>query len=284
MKQSLLFILVLLFYNCSLTDNESYNPAWLVLENPKLITDESKQGAATFDLKDAWVYIDGQLLGVFRLPARVPVITDGGSTEIRIAMGIKENGDNDSSFEYPFFNPINSKINLEAGKDFKIPLNVTYTNNAVFDVIEGFEGLNHSFTYDADANVFTKFSFTSIDKASGLKSGIITLDKENNQVELGTGAFYDNSFNKKGAVFFEFDYKIDEDVLIGYEVEDKSNIITEYKVILLKSDKWKHAYINLSKEISNVNVLKYRPMIQATYKGSNTISNLYFDNLKLVHF
>ncbi|MBK8112839.1 MAG: hypothetical protein IPK46_22340 [Saprospiraceae bacterium] len=76
-------------------------PAYLLLSDPA-ITVRSDEGAPVSSIQDAWVIVDGQLLGVFPLPAKVPVIPTGKEMSIQINAGIKENADRNISAEYPF--------------------------------------------------------------------------------------------------------------------------------------------------------------------------------------
>lgn len=279
------FIAILLCFNsCSLFDNDSFNPAYLILENPALST-RSNEGDPVHDIKDVWVFIDGKLLGIFPLPAKVPVITTGKEMNILISAGVKENGDINSSFEYPFMTRIEKNVVLNEGKEEKIPLNFSYKTDIKFDIVEGFETSFQQFTQDIDGNTETRFSFTTEDKVSGQKSGIVTLNNSNKDFEVTTVNYFNNSQNAKGSVFLEFDYKCDENLLIGTDVIENQTQFTSYKVILSKTTEWKRAYINFSDEISNPNTDFYRVMFGAGYERiDNVDSKIYLDNIKLIHF
>ncbi|MBK7223108.1 MAG: hypothetical protein IPH94_17880 [Saprospiraceae bacterium] len=60
---------ILFFSACTFSDNDSYTPAYLLLSDPA-ITVRPDEGAPVSSIQDAWVIVDGQLLGVFHYPPR----------------------------------------------------------------------------------------------------------------------------------------------------------------------------------------------------------------------
>ncbi len=269
---------------CSLFDSESFEPAFLILENPKLST-KSSEGDPVQNITDAWVFLDGQLLGVFPLPAKVPIIPTGQKILIQVSAGIKFDGVENSSGEYPFFVPIITELDIESGKNYTIPLNFTYRPDAIFDLIEGFENDNHIFEYDIDGNANSRINFSNQEKVSGAKSGIMTLTNEAQDGEFASIPFFDNNKNKKGNVYLEFDYKSPEIIYVGAEQVYASSSKQIYVAYLQPTTSWKRVYINLTKEISQIAITNYRPIVGASIKQSGRQnSEIYFDNFKLVHF
>jgi hypothetical protein len=70
------------------------DPAWLevtewTLEaNPSL---SGEDGQLTHNITDAWVYVDEQLIGVFEVPFKIPILKEG-SASIRLYPTIRVNG------------------------------------------------------------------------------------------------------------------------------------------------------------------------------------------------
>jgi hypothetical protein len=279
---SLSILSILLLTSCAITDQDSYEPAYLILGEASIATKPS-QGASCSSIKDAWVVVNGQLLGVFPLPAKVPIITTGKPVEIQINAGVKENADRNISVEYPFFKPISKTLDLQPNKSFTIDTKFEYKENVIFDFIEDFESNTTLLSEDIDKNTNTKIAISSKDKSKGLHSGLILLDKTNKDAEVSTSIFYTNT--NKGNIYVEFDYKNQENIAVGAEVVRSGSIITEYKVLLTKSTEWKRAYINLSDKIAVPQVSGYRLLIGSSYENiGNNPSEIYIDNVKLIHF
>lgn len=276
--------LFIFFTSCTFSDKETYEPAYLLLEDPQ-ISVRTDEGAPVNGIQDAWIIVDGKLIGVFPLPAKVPIITTGAEMQIQINAGVKENADRNISVEYPFYSPLLTSLTLEPGKSYSIPLNYQYKDETYFDFTEGFETSLHLLTYDLDGNTETRLSITNEDAVFGNKSGLVKLSKDNDDAEFTTESFISNANNKRGAVYLEFDYKSEEVIYVGTQVNTQGSEILQYKVLLLPSETWKRAYINLTDEISSPNVVDYRPVFRVLYENKeNEFSKTYIDNVKLVHF
>ena len=284
LKPVILGVVILLFTSCSITDNESFQPAYILLENPTVATSQD-EGAPVHDIRDAWVIVDGQLIGVFPLPAKVPVIPTGKSIEVQINAGVKENADRNSSVEYPFFEPIVKSFDIEAGKSYNMPLTFKYKTVAIFDFIEDFESSSHALTFDLDENIDTRIKLSTIDKAYGKQSGLLVLNSENKDAEITTENFFSNDNGQNGNIYLEFDYKSPETIFIGTEVITASAQTAAYKLLLAPTDQWKRAYVNLTGELSGPKIQSYRVLFGASYVLNTTQpSEIFFDNVKLVHF
>lgn len=270
--------------SCTFLDNDSFNPGFLILENPTLKT-TSLQGDEVHQIKNIWVIADGITLGIFPLPAKVPIIPTGKKVSISLRAGVNQNADLSTSIEYPFFNALDQEILIEAGKSYTLPLQFTYKQDAKFDITEGFELANHVLGRDLDDIQDTRITLTDEDKRSGIKSGKIVLDKSLNIAQFTTESFFSNNENKRGSVYLEFDFKTNVPFYAGYEVEKSKDIESDFKVILNPTNEWKRAYIDLSSEISGPNVLSYRPIFGVEHIGSAGEKSIsYIDNVKLVHF
>jgi hypothetical protein len=286
-KSSVFFILVMCSaISCSIFDSEDNPVAFVKVALPTLEVNSAKEGAATHNIKHAWATIDNQLLGVFPLPASIPTLIKNTNSRLQINWGVNDGGDNDSSQEYPFFNSEIIETTFQPLQQFDFPAKASYVKNAVFDVTEGFEQTNHVFIKDLDGNSNTRINLTNKDKASGEKSALLSMTIDNKIIEVTTGNYFNSANNKKGAVWLEFDYKSEEDLFIGYDIVTNSAEITEYKVGLKPTKSWKRAYVNFTKELSDTKVKEYRVAFKSIFTGKNgaNVSEIYLDNIKLIHF
>ncbi|HOV12628.1 MAG TPA: hypothetical protein PLL90_12785, partial [Bacteroidales bacterium] len=81
---------VMLFFNsaCKKTD---LVPSYIHIDKIDLNTTYEFDGSNSCKITDAWVYIDGDLQGIYELPATFPVLANGQHT-IMVRAGIKLNG------------------------------------------------------------------------------------------------------------------------------------------------------------------------------------------------
>lgn len=281
---ALFTLLLITLSSCSFFDNESPEAAYLIIENPSLIT-TPKEGDPVHQIRDAWVIADGQLVGIFPLPSKVPIIPTGNEMTILISAGIKENADINISAEYPFFVRYEFKETLKPNTEYKINPTYTYDSDTKFDFIENFEGNSQLLNNDLDGDFETQILLSNEDKKSGQKSGLIILNDVHNTVELTTTGYISNDQNARASVYIEFDYKTEEDLYIGYDILSNAGSTKDVKVLLAKTDTWKRAYLNFTPEISTPNTQSYRIFFAAIYSKTNeTDSKIFIDNVKLVHF
>src|SRR5688500_13907587 len=105
---------LLLISGCKKTVNPEEIPSYLYIDKINLQT-LAGEGTSKQDITDAWVYVQGQAIGVFELPARIPVLAEG-NPEVWVYAGIKKDGISSTRVKYPFFKPfITSSVNLVRG-------------------------------------------------------------------------------------------------------------------------------------------------------------------------
>ena len=87
------------FSGCSVFDPAEEIPSYLHIDAMTL-TATGNQGSSTSDITDAWVFMDGQLLGGFELPCTIPILAEGAHNFI-IRGGVKMNGLSSTRAIYP---------------------------------------------------------------------------------------------------------------------------------------------------------------------------------------
>ncbi|MEJ6615995.1 MAG: hypothetical protein QNL61_03675, partial [Crocinitomicaceae bacterium] len=89
---------------------------WDLQENPN---SANETGQLTSNLSEAWVYLDGDLVGVFELPVKLPILKDGAHT-FKIYPAILNNGISATKKIYPFVEPYELIVDLEKNEVTKI--------------------------------------------------------------------------------------------------------------------------------------------------------------------
>lgn len=96
-------LLLLGLWGCSIIGEDQDIPRYLVV--PELaFTPGELEGTSSSRITDLWVYSATDVVGVFPLPAVVPLLPeDIAEGSVRLLAGIRENGLSDRRAPYPFF-------------------------------------------------------------------------------------------------------------------------------------------------------------------------------------
>ena len=115
-------------------------PTYLVVPRIDVqATDE--QGGNTSKITEAWVTVDDRSVGVWELPARVPVIGTGTHT-IGITAGIRRNGSFDDRQRYPYYTSWQTTTELDQfgvhyiDLDLRGPVTITFAGDTLTNLID----------------------------------------------------------------------------------------------------------------------------------------------------
>lgn len=282
MKKTILYISFLLYSACDLLDSGGPEAVFLKMDDPQVLTNPD-QGANTNNISDVWVFANGASIGVYFLPATVPVILDSDPTEMIIFPGVRLNGISSAPAINPFYESIEFSDSYSNGEDVEIPLVFTYKGEAIFELLENFEG-NHIFTFDEDGNAETTLSTTTDEFRNGARSGVLQVSENNPVLESASFLVFDSEFIQNGPVFLEMDYKNSVDILIGLIGVEGIVSFKNYKLGLRPSEQWNKVYIDFTEDISQSQLEGYRLLFGIAYDSTKTESIAYIDNIKLLHF
>ena len=112
MKRFYILFIIPFLFTCAKKQPEA---SWLIVEPWELIANPevgpNDHGALTHNVTEAFISMDGQLLGAFSLPAKIPVIGEGNHSFILIP-GVKNNGISATKRRYPFLQQYSTSIEL----------------------------------------------------------------------------------------------------------------------------------------------------------------------------
>jgi hypothetical protein len=259
-------------------------PAYLNVPAVSLTT-TGAQGSATSRITDAWIYADEELLGVWELPARVPMLREG-PVSVRITPGIKRNGMYDDRLRYPFYVPWTG--NVEAVREAQVTVQpvVTYLDGTEF-WIEAFE--NAGTLLDATpASDTTLLRFTPTADPdvvlNGSPCGGFVLDEAHRYCRL----FTDEDFAVLGGpVFLELDYRTDLRLTVGVILSVNGTPQANPYVYVNPTTAgggtyWNKIYIDLSPVFNAPGVSQRDLYFEATLPAGQASGHVYLDNIKLV--
>jgi len=274
------------FSACEIINPPEEIPAFLRIENFELTT-SGFEGSNTHKITDAWVYVNGELLGAFPLPATVPVLWNGDA-ELIIDPGIKDNGIEASPEIYPYYQRFTQQITLNPTETLTIQPTTRYKTNLRFPLIETFDESLHTLRedFDDDPNTFVEISMDDVFEGRG--TGQIKLTSDNPEILVATSVkFKELPTDGFSQVYLELDYKTDVPFEIGFRGSNdgETGAFGFNNGINIKTE-WNKVYLNLTETLIVSQLAQYQLAIRAIFPSEGfdkTEAIILFDNIKLVH-
>ncbi len=268
--------------SCNLINSSEPIPAYVHIDSISFSSiDPLHQGSGSHKITDAWVYVDGNIVGTFELPATFPVLSSG-SHKITIRPGILINGIAATRTNYPFYTGFDTVVNFVSDKTNTVfPHSVYLTFPAAFcSQLEDFDqtGTTLVKTSNSDTTinqVLDPFCFEG-------QSGKVYLDASHTFFECASKDSFPLPLSVP--VYMELDYRSDNEFTIGMITYTFSHIYVDNIVTFKATDHWKKEYVNLGPTVNaTANAFGYKIFIKATKSAALTNATLYFDNIKVIH-
>lgn len=289
----LTFILLLLLSGCENVDKAEQIPSYIYIDSIDLqVRTDGSQGTNAHDIQDAWIFANGEMIGVFELPCIVPILKKD-SVEIMVYAGIKANGQSNNRRFYPFYDIYKRKVHLKPTEIDTLHPIVTYKPGVKFPWIEDFEDFAVSMQKSGVTRTVDTLQITN--QAGevfmfGLPGNKYT-GKVNFRSKIGT---FENSsidlFDLPRAtsdIYLEVNYRSDVPVQFGLYPSSGTSFDVGVPVYLSFANplEWKKAYIRLSEDVNNQEYTgkKFRIFINAINQQDKPAVVL-LDNIKLLHF
>lgn len=249
---------------------------WTIEANPN----GNNAGVLTMNFPYAWVYVNGEVLGVFELPCTVPVLASGAA-EIRVYPAILDNGISATKKIYPFVEDQTINAVLIQNEALEINPVTRYVSTVKFH-IQDFEGAN------------TNFENTSNSTASLILQG----DANNSygRVLLNSSQDYWEAFWNDGMpltagqdAYLEIDYYNTNLFTQGivYEKQDGSTGSQANIGMPAQADDavvWKKIYIDLTELVGVSQGVYFVQTFQAKLDEGDSQGLIYIDNIKIVYY
>ncbi len=290
MKQFLLFAALFFAFSSCIKNNP--DPAWIQINKWTLepnILSANDPGVLTESITNGWVYVDGELIGVFELPCTIPVLQTGSKT-IQVYPTILNNGISATKKIYPFMEVYEVTANLVANETVTLNPVTRYKASAEF-WIEDFELASNNI--ETDPNSLTVHTTSSdpliIQPLNGNQFCRITLDATNNTwVGYSTGAS-SLMLDQGQEVYLEIDYHNSNRITTGLLAVSSSGTQDNPNIQLNPQDdgeiEWKKIYIDLREIISgSASDAQFQLSFQALIDDGESTGEINIDNIKVVHF
>jgi hypothetical protein len=267
-----LFLLTFLFALLSACNYRAELPSYIYIMPFELQTNRATEGSASRNIPDAWVYLDDEALGVFQLPARVPVISKGPAS-LLFMPGIKKDGISGIREVYPFYTHYSIDFSPSPA-----------TVDTVFPSLKYIDGLNFPLLEDFEiGNDFSNMNRTSIrnEVFEGNWSGVVRLDVFNNELATSSSAFQLPQDGRR--IFLEMDYKCSLRFNVSLLAGKNTGLDPVYAVTITSKDQWNKIYIDLTEEVIANKARDYRLVFSSKLPAGVDEATFFFDNIKIVH-
>ena len=285
----LFFYFISLFFLLSACVKNNPEPAWLQVNDWSLSANPSlslAEGELTENISDAWVYINDELIGVFQVPFKIPILKEGNVT-FKIFPAIKNNGISATKKIYPFLKEYVINGTLVKNQVFTINPTTQYKENLNF-WIEDFEDTGYQIEDDQNTSA-AKIDPDDFDLQwfNGNKYGKVVLNAEDSTWIAYTSEQL--SLPKGKECYLEIDYKVTNNLTTGLIYVTSSSTVNNVN-IRLNAQKpevavWKKIYIDLRELIGNSpSGSLFSQSFIASLDEGNTEGIILIDNIKVIHF
>jgi hypothetical protein len=269
-------------YGCDIINPDDPVPAYVHIGDIPLSV-EPGQGTASEAITEAWFYAGGDFLGAYSLPATIPVIGEG-LTEILVFPGVTVNGITATPDIYPFYSRYEVVTDLQPLETTTLSPATSYLTQTQFTIVDGFETAN-IFVDNLDGDPETFVVMSAKDVFEGERSGYIALSSDHGFIEVASVPIIEDLPLNGGPVYLELNYKNNTELAVGLVGHAQGIPPTTYTVLTLrKRATWNKIYINLTEALIQSRLSGYQLLLRASHDPENTISEIFIDNLKLVHF
>jgi hypothetical protein len=288
-KKITLILPFLILFGCT---KNNPDPSWLEVTEWILNSNASlsgSEGELTHNFSDAWVYIDDEVIGVFEVPFKIPILKSGPCT-IKLYPTVRNNGIAATKKIYPFMEVY--QVTTELIQNQKITLNpVTKYNSMSQFSIEDFEdplNLNIAVDQNTSAIKSTPTTNTDLQSFNGNFYGLIQLNSTDstwiastqNQLSIAKGReayleidYYNTNTLTTGLIYVKPDNTTQNNANIRLQAQDQSSI------------RWKKIYIDLKELIGNSpNGSNFLQSFIAYIDEGKNQSEIRLDNIKVVYF
>ncbi len=281
MKRLILAILLLNCLSCGMFDNFDEVPMFISIgaDQVDLLTLPG-QGLNTAKIKDVWAYADGFSIGVFELPATIPVLSDGDQVDLVFFAGVRKNGFVLQPDQYAFYESIERSYNYVPDQVLDIELQFSYDEGLVFPLLANFD-TELTFTEDLDGDD-TSALYRSTETPYGSHCAKIDLTPENALFQQTTTEVYSVADLGNTSLYLEMDYKCEVEFSVGYIGYRNGISETVFFIFLKPQEDWDKIYLDLSSEINGGSYDSFQILLAGvplTEEGS-----VWVDNMKLIHF
>jgi len=284
MRLWLACLLLALLTGCSLYTADKGVPSYIFIPEFSLSTTYAEHGSGSANIKDVWVFIEGDLQGVYPLPAHFPILREG-PLNLQLSAGVLLNGISATRAIYPFYTQANASAQLTAGQTDTVLPGVTYRTSTQFAWMEDFEGQGFSLRSSPSSDTSLGRSDDPADVFEGARSMYIGIDARAPYFQAESI----QTFSPPGVgllpVFLEINYRNTQAFEIGLQIIAPTGAVTDLPIVVFAPSpgSWKKQYVNFPPFLQRTPGYNYRILLTARHEpGLGNTGSVWIDNLKLL--
>ena len=270
---------------CGLWNDKMVEPHTIIVPSFNLTTDED-EGTDSNNIAEVWVYSETDVLGVFPLPATIPVLQENGEDVVHITLlpGVRVNGISSTRKPYPFYEVLEFDFNYVPGGVDTVEFHSNYVSGVEVVLAENFESANRfQANSTSTAEVVRTFDPTWV--FEGAVSGLIMLSEDASHV---TSTTQEQLYDLTGdvATFLEFNYRCDNSFAVGLEAIGGINPERTPIIVLNPTgEEWNKMYLDLGPFLrSTSTAYGYEVTLDAILDIGEESGYVVVDNFKIVHY
>jgi hypothetical protein len=284
-KLLLLFLLGFgLLTSCNMYQKDSGVPAYVYIEGFELSTNYAEQGTNSSNIRDVWVFVDGNVQGVYPLPCRFPILHEGNIT-FKLSAGILVNGISATRAVYPFYAQYDTSLSLVRGRTDTIRPRVVYNSQITFGWMEDFESQGFSIRTATVSDTPVSRTTNPSEVFEGVSAMAMRVDQRAPFIRAETNQSFSIPGGGGRAVFLELNYKNNQIFDVGLQfIEADGQFIDQPIYTLAPSNgEWRKQYMNFTPYIQGRTGVRYRVIFEARNAlGAGEAGEIFIDNLKLI--
>ena len=284
MTTRILFILIITCFlgtGCNLINPKEDIPTYVHIDSFTFTSaNPGLTGTSRQDINSVFAYLDGDPLGVYELPADIPVLMDG-TKELQLAPAVNEQGMKDFKLAYPLFAFYNTNITADPGKTITIHPETKYIDDLKFWRTD-FESGNTFQKLSGDTAVRLVSGVDSV--FEGGKAGCIALNVAGGLNNAESFSLID--FIPGQNAYLEIHYKGNLPFAVGIlaALNNGSNTYS-YLAGIKPKDEWGKFYVNIAQYTSKYpSALNFSVIIRAALEDGQTDGYILLDNIKVISY
>lgn len=270
---------------CGLWDDKMVEPHTIIVPSFNFSTDED-EGTDSNNIAEVWVYSETDVLGVFPLPATIPVLQENGEDVVHITLlpGVRVNGISSTRKPYPFYEVLELDFTYVPGGVDTVEFNSHYATGVEIILSENFESANR-FQASSTSTAEVVRTFDPAWVFEGAVSGLIMLSEDASHV---TSTTQEQLYDLTGdvATFLEFNYRCDNSFAVGLEAIGGINPERTPIIVLNPTgEEWNKMYLDLGPFLrSTPTAYGYEVTLDAILDMGEESGYVVVDNFKIVHY
>jgi len=257
-------------------------PTFFSIDSFATYDSTNKVGQSYPEVTSVFAYFNGASIGVFELPAKIPVVMDKPG-ELFFVPGIALNGVTSYQKGYSLYYSTKVSQGPQPGKVVQLNPTTGYrstlqSNSLLF--FEGFDNSSQFINLNSDTSIVPtnepEFVF------SGARSGLISVDEAHPFSESVSTSYFAPQLKE---TFLELNYKNTAEFQVGVSfLLGNQNVVSYYLVGFKSSEIWRKAYIPLN-EVMNLypGAERIYIILKSTLPEGEQSGNVALDNIRVIH-